>query len=164
MDAVAAVSSIAGILSLVGQALNGIVTLRGFYQDCSAASQSIQRFLKRLNELIQILEDVKELMSKLEQSSSKAVSDNVLASLRIQIEDCSNDVYKWLDTARISMDGSSTGTKATFKRFLFALEKRKIVDIYGEIAIHKDNIVTKLSFIGRYYTSRTYTMVGDVLI
>lgn len=52
MDAVAAVSSIARILSLVGQALNGIVTLRGFYQGCSAASRSIQRFLKRLNELI----------------------------------------------------------------------------------------------------------------
>jgi hypothetical protein len=150
MEAVAAVSSVAGILSLVGQALNGIVTLRGFYQECASASHFIQKFLKRLNDLIQILEDVKELMKKLEASPSRAVADNVLASLRIQIEDCGKDVYRWLEMARKSMPGSTTGTKASFKCFLLALEKQKITDVYVEIAAHKDNIMTKLSVIGRY--------------
>jgi hypothetical protein len=150
MEAVAAVSSIAGILSLVGQSVNGIIALRSFFQDCAEASPSIKQFLKRLNSLIQILEDVRDLMRKLEKAPTKAVKGYILASLQVQIDDCSQDIYKWLAMARKCHPASSTGTKASFKRFLVALEKQKITDIYVEIATYKDNITTKLSMIGRY--------------
>ncbi len=66
-----------------------------------------------------------------------------------QIDDCSEDVYKWLAMARKCHPDSSTGTKASFKKFLVALEKQKITDIYVEIATYRDNITTKLSIIGR---------------
>ncbi len=75
MEAVAAVSSIARILSLVGQSVNGIIALRSFFQDCAAASPSVERFLKRLNDLIQILEHVRDLMRRLENAPTKAVAD-----------------------------------------------------------------------------------------
>lgn len=149
MEAVAAVSSIAGILSLVGQTLNGIIILRGLFKDCESASKSITSFLKRINDLIQCLQDVQELMKKLEESPSKAVSDTILASLQIQLDDCSKDMYMWLKIGRDLIPDSSTGTKAVFKKFLVALEKQKVKDIYEEISAHKDNINTKLSVIGR---------------
>lgn len=146
MEAVAAISSITSILSLVGQTLNGIIIL---FEDCESASKSITSFLKRINDLIQCLQDVQELMKKLEESPSKAVSDTILASLQIQLDDYSKDVHMWLETGRELIPDSSTGTKAIFKNFLVALEKQKVKDIYEEISAHKDNINTKLSVIGR---------------
>lgn len=150
MEAVAAISSIAGILSLAGQALNGIVILRGFFKDCASASVSIRRFMKKLNDLVQCLEAVRELMVKLEESSSTAVTDNILASLQIQIDDCNRDIYRWLDEAKgLMIPSSSTGTKAISKKFVAALEEQKAKDIYSEISVHKENINTNFTLIGR---------------
>jgi hypothetical protein len=149
MEAVAAIASIAGILSLAGQAVNGIIILRGFFQSCSSESHSIEKFLKRLNELIQILEHARDLMTKLKTAPSKIVPESILASLQFQLDDCNKDVYSWLAMAKASLPASNTGTKVAFKKFLVALERQRITDIYMEISVHKDNIMTKLSVIGR---------------
>jgi hypothetical protein len=149
MEAAAAVASIAGILSLTGQAVNGIIVLRGFFQDCASESHSIERFLKRLNDLIQILEHASDLMTKLRTVPLKIVPESILASLQIQLDDCNKDVYRWLAMAKTCLPASNTGTKAAFKKFLVALERQRLTDIYVEISAHKDNIMTKLSVIGR---------------
>lgn len=149
MEAVAAVSSIAGILSLVGQALNGVILRRGIFNDCASASESISLFMKRLNDLMQCLQDVEMLMTKIRNSPSQAVSDTVLASLQIQLDDCSKDIYIWLGVGKKLMPDSSTAAKAVFKKFLVTLEKQKVKDIYQDILVHKDTINTKLSVIRR---------------
>jgi hypothetical protein len=46
METVAAIASIAGILSLTGQAANGVIILREFFQSCASESHSIDKFLK----------------------------------------------------------------------------------------------------------------------
>lgn len=152
MEAVTAIASVAGIVSLVGQTIESIIKLRVFYQDCSEASNSIGRFLKALNGLIQIHENVRDLVKKLEDSMAVDLDKNILASLQIQIEDCGKDVGIWLEKAcacQPMSEMSGTGTRASFRKFLIALEKKKIVDIYQEIENHKNNISTKLSVIGR---------------
>ncbi|KUJ19402.1 uncharacterized protein LY89DRAFT_716917 [Mollisia scopiformis] len=151
MEAVAAVASIAGIIGLVGQALNGIIILRGFFQSCASESHAIQRFLKRLNDLIQIIEHARDLMIKLSSAPPKIVPESILASLQIQLDDCNKDVYGWLAIARECLPASNAGTKAAFKKFLVALERQKMTDIYMEISVHKDNTMTKLSVIGRCF-------------
>ncbi|KAF8847407.1 hypothetical protein BDZ45DRAFT_699232 [Acephala macrosclerotiorum] len=151
MEVIGAIASIAGILSLAGQALNGIIVLQGFFQSCASESHSIQRFLKRLNDLIQILEHARDLMTKLRTAPSKIVPESILASLQIQLDDCNKDVYRWLAMAKPCLPASNMGTKAAFKKFLLALERQRMTDIYVEIAAHKDNIMTKLSVIGRCF-------------
>ncbi|KAH8586236.1 hypothetical protein B0O99DRAFT_75148 [Bisporella sp. PMI_857] len=150
MEAVAAIASIAGIISLVGQTLGQIAKLRGFYQECSEASGSVRRFLKALNGLIQIHEDVRDLMRKLENTTAADANQSILASLQIQINDCGKDVGLWLEKASACQPMAGSGTRATFRKFLVALEQRKIVDIYQEIANHRANITTKLSVVGRH--------------
>ena len=76
--------------------------------------------------------------------------ESILASLQIQLDDCNKDVYGRLATAKTCLPASNTGTKAAFKKFLVALERQRITDIYVEISVHKENIMTKLSVIGRY--------------
>jgi hypothetical protein len=149
MEAIAAISSIAGILSLTGQAVNGIILLRGFFQSCSSESYSIEKFLKRLSDLIQILEHTRDLITKIRTAPSKIVPESILASLQIQLDDCNKDVYRWLAMAKACLPASNTGTKAAFEKFLVALERQIITDIYVDISAHKDNIMAKLSVIRR---------------
>ena len=148
MEAVAAVSSIAGIISLAGQALSGIVKLRGFFNEYASASKSIDRFLRNLNSLLQTLEDVKEIAVKLENVEGFNAK-SVLASLEIQLEDCARDVYDWVKVGSEHHPQSVKGSKAVFKRFLVAANKDSLTDIFRDIACHKDNIILKLSVIGR---------------
>jgi hypothetical protein len=112
MDAVAGASSIAGILSLAGPSVNGIIALRSFFQECAAALHSVERFLKHLNELIRSLEDVRELIKKPENAPTKQIPDTVLASLQGQVNDCSKDVHAWLAMARKLHPALGNGSKA----------------------------------------------------
>ena len=148
MEAVAAVSSVAGIVSLAGQALDGILKLRGFFKEYGSASKSIDRFLRDLNSLIQTLEDVKDVVLKLENVSTFGAK-SVLSSLQIQLEDCSKDVYDWVRVGGEHRPQSVSGSKAMFKKFLVAVNKECIADIFKDIESHKHNIGLKLSLIGR---------------
>lgn len=128
MEAVAAIASIAGIISLVAQTLESIIKLRGFYNDCSEASSSVSRFLKVLNGLMKIHEDVRDLVKKFE-ASSAVDANNILASLQIQIDDCGEDVGIWLERATACHPLFGSGTRSSFRKFIAALKDNKTVDI-----------------------------------
>lgn len=152
MEAVAAAATIAGLISLAGQALEGIVQLHGFFKDCASASKTIDRFLRDLNSLIQAIEDVKAIVARLENVSASTFDNRtILSSLQIQLEDCSKDVYEWVRIASELHVKFTTGGKAVFRRFLVAVNKESITDIFREIGNHKDGLILKLSLIGRYY-------------
>jgi len=148
MEAVAAVSSVGGIVSIAGQVLSGIRKLREFFKDYGSASKSIDRFLRDLNSLIQTLEDVKDVVLKLENVSTFGAK-TVLSSLQIQLEDCSKNVYDWVRVGAEHRPQSVSGSKAVFKKFLVAVNKECMTDIFKDIESHKDNIGLKLSLIGR---------------
>lgn len=150
MEVLAATASVAGILTLVGQTLQGIVTLRNFFQDCSSASKTIARFWRELNLLERTVREVELIAAKLENS----YTTGLLVSLAIQLEDCSRDVGYWLQAAQKSHPRNVSGSKATFKIVLFALKKENLKDYYLEIAKHKSNINISLSAIGRYVNSQ----------
>lgn len=157
MEAVAAASSIAGIVSLAGQALSGIVKLRAFFQNCTSASKTIERLLRDLNSLIQTLEDVREIVLKLDETAAVTFdTKSILSSLQIQLEDCTKDVYDWVKKAEEqhpefgSGRGGLQGSKRRFKEFFVAVNKESLTDIFREIGNHKENITLKLSVIGRY--------------
>ena len=157
MEAIAAASSIAGIVSLAGEALNGIIKLRGFFKDCASASKTIDRFLRDLNSLIGTLEDVKSIVVRLE-GAVAFDTKSILSSLQIQLEDCTKDVYIWVAIASEQHPKFAVGSKATFKKFLVAANKESISDIFKEISSHRDNIALKLSIVGRCATFRTLLM------
>src|ERR1700679_3028894 len=98
MELAGAAASITGILAFAGQAIQGIQKLRNFFQSCAKASKSIDRFLRDLNALIQCLEEVKDIVAKLNNASG-FVADSLLTSLEIQLEDCSKDVHLWVTKA-----------------------------------------------------------------
>jgi hypothetical protein len=148
MEVVAAMSSIVGILGFAGQAITGITRLNDFFLDCRSASKTADRFLKELESLKQAVEQVEGLLKALDHRDVSAVQ-GTFASLQIQLEDCKSDVDGWVAQAEKSRPSFGRGAKSAFKKFLVAVNKNSIKDVFTEIAVHRDNISLKLSIIGR---------------
>lgn len=148
MDVLSAVSSIAGLIALTGQILDGIVKLQGIFSSFKDAPRTISRFLSAPKSLLSTVQDLKDIVHKLE-SASTLIAKSILQSLQVQSEDCSHDVCQW---AKVAANATSTkgSIDTVYKRFLIVLKKESFDGIFKEIASHKDNISIKLSVIGRH--------------
>lgn len=111
------------------------------------ASKSIEKSMKGLNNLIQCLALVRKLMKQLAVRQSIVVTDNILANL----QNCNKDVYRWLDQAEELIPSSSTGGKAILRKFLLALEKQKLKDIYSEISVYEENADANFTLLKRFF-------------
>ena len=145
MEAVAAVSSIAGILSLLGQAIDNTKQLRGFLSDISSASEIVGRFLHDINELLRTLDAVNDLVESLPLSFKVPH----IAFLQAQLEDYTRDVFTWFKIARSLRPASDAGARTWFKKFWVAASDRSVRDIREELDRHNQAICLSLSILGR---------------
>jgi hypothetical protein len=129
MEVVAAVSSVAGIASLVGQSLIGLSSLYDFFKDCRDASKTADQFLRALTSLEGTIKDVETLIDSIKHISDTSTESN-LASLAIHVDDCSNDIHRWLKEAQSCHPEYGPATKSMFKKFLVAVKKQSIKDVF----------------------------------
>ena len=146
MEAVAAAASIAGIITVVGQSIDGLIKFSDFFSDISSASKTISRLLKDINSLIQILEEISNV---LERAQARKQRQN-FASLDIKLGDCAKDVQIWLATARLLRPGSDSGGKAWLRKFRLAVNNTAIQTIRDEIGRHNQTLSLSLAVFGRY--------------
>ena len=146
MEAVAAVASIAGIITVVGQSIDGLIRFSDFFSDLSSASKTINRLLDDINSLIQVLRDIGDV---LEQAEARRRDQN-FASLDVKVEDCAKDVQIWLATARVLRPASNSGGKAWLKKFRLAVNNTAIQTIREEIGTHRQTLCLSLAVFGRY--------------
>lgn len=146
MEAVAAAASIAGIITLVFQSIDGLVKFKELFDDASSASKIIARLLDDINGLIQLLEDVQNVA---EQFEAKKGEQQNFASLDLKLADCSKDVHIWLSTARILRPSAEQGGRAWWKKIRLAVNKDAIQTIRNEISRHRQLISLSLQVFGR---------------
>ena len=146
MEVVATAASIAGIITVVGQSIDGLIKFSDFFSDLASASKTISRLLGDINSLIRVLEDIGRV---LEQAKARGKNQN-FASLDIKLEDCAKDVQIWLATARLLRPASSGGGKAWLQKFRLAVNNTAIQSIREEIAKHKQTLCLSLAVFGRY--------------
>lgn len=148
METVAAVASIAGILSLLGEGVAGIRKVSGFYSDIAAGSKTIEKLIHEINGLLKILSDIQNLVEKMPPDF-----DNLqLASLKIQLSDCVKDIGQWINVSSESRLASESGTKAYLKKIKIAMHKKKIEGMRTEIDRNKQALGVSLTVLGRYNT------------
>ena len=146
MEAVAAAASIAGIITLVFQSIDGLVKFKELFDDAASASKIISRLLDDINGLIQLLEDVQNVA---EQFEAKKGEQQNFASLDLKLADCSKDIHVWLSTARILRPSAEHGGRAWWKKIRLAVNKDAIQTIRNEIDRHRQLISLSLSVFGR---------------
>ncbi len=146
MEAVAAAASIAGIITVVGQSIDGLIKFSDFFSDISSASKTISRLLADINSLIQVLEDIGDVLER----ARARRRDKNLAALDIKLADCAKDVQVWLATARLLRPSSDSGGKALLRKFRLAVNNTAIQTIREEIGRHKQTLCLSLAVFGRY--------------
>ena len=146
MEAVAAAASIAGIITVVGQSIDGLIKFSDFFSDISSASKTIGRLLADINSLIQVLEDIGDVLER----AQARRRDKNLAALDIKLADCAKDVQVWLATARLLRPSSDSGGKALLRKFRLAVNNTAIQTIREEIGRHKQTLCLSLAVFGRY--------------
>jgi hypothetical protein len=148
MEAVAAVSSVAGIASLVGQSLTGLKNLSEFVHDCRNASRTVTRFLDELSTLRQTIEEVDALLLQIKESFEDS-RRNILASLSTQLEDCANNLQRWLAAAQNSKLSHRPKYKRLLQSILVSIRSQDIKDVFKQISSHRQGISLSLSATGR---------------
>jgi hypothetical protein len=149
MAVVAAVSSVAGIASLVGQSLNGLTKLYDFFQGCQNISKTISRFLSELTSLEKVIREVEDLVSKIGNSLQKP-EESILISLTFHLEDCAKDLASWFNFVHEQHLSRKSSAITIFKKILVAIKSKDIKDIFTQISSHRQGISMSLSATGRY--------------
>ncbi|KAG8531405.1 uncharacterized protein KY384_003034 [Bacidia gigantensis] len=145
MEAVAAAASIAGIITLVLQSVDGLIKFKEIMSDSAFASKQINGLLGDINSLIQVLNNVRDV---LEQFEAQKKNKN-FAQLDIKLADCSKDIHVWLSTAKLLRPSSESGGKALLKKFRLAMNKDAIQAIKTEINRHRQVMLLSLAILGR---------------
>ena len=145
MEAIAAISGIAGILTLLAQAIDSTTKLRDFLSEVSSASETAGQLLHDLDSLLQTLDAVTSLVKLLPQESKNS---NVV-SLHLRVQAYTRDVFNWLKVAK-DIRPAQGGTKAWFKKVWIATNIKSVREIRDELDRHKQTIILDLTIIGRY--------------
>ena len=145
MEAIAAVSSIAGILSLLGQSIDGVSKLRGFFLNVSCASRNVSLFLYDINSLLEALHAAKQIVDKLPED----FKDSQITALQIQLDFCTTDVHRLLESASSLRPASEVGAKTWMKQFWNAVNKDVLRNAREDLERHRQAIELSLTVLGR---------------
>ncbi len=98
METLGAAASVAGLLSLAGQAITGIIRLRAFVKDIQAAPRMVNAFLRDVDAFEGSLVQIRQLLSQLQNQRPDLAQELGLDTLQTQLTSCSDDIEQWLMT------------------------------------------------------------------
>lgn len=145
MEAVAAAASIAGIITLAAQAVDGLQKLHALFLDISTASKVISRLLADINSLIGVLHNIENVLN---QAETQRRNQN-FAQLDIKLDDCTKDVTSWLTIAKALRPTSEKGGRAWVKRARLAGKGEIVGRMREEIGRHRQALCLSLAVFGR---------------
>ena len=145
MEVVAAVSSVASIVSLLGQVIGKTKRFRDFIADVSSASTSVEDLLHDINFHLQTLFTFSEMLDTL----SIDIEEHFLRSVHGQLDRYMIDLCRWLEKARAILPSSSIGARKWLKSFWIALNIKSVEDLHLSLDRHSQKINISLEFLGR---------------
>lgn len=148
MEIISASASVAGLLTLAGQCVSGTVKLIQLYEATKQARQRSADFLADINSLLRTLHDVQILLQKIRSEASHDFHDLHMATLKMQLEDCDNDLRAWVAAAQAHEPGGRS-TKRLVKSIWSTVNERKSENIGLKIQKRKADISLALTALGR---------------
>lgn len=142
-------ASIAGLLSLAGQCLDGAIKLHSFWKSIQNASATLRGFLGDLNTLIQALNDVQALLNRLDGCGLSHQPLEGSNSLRYQLQAGNEELQQWIEVAHKTRPREGNGLSAWFARFRIASRTTWPDPVRPGIRDRAQNIGACLSALGR---------------
>ena len=147
MEVLGVTASIVGIISFAVKGLALISDLREFCNEFS--EEATKDFLHDLDISARILVEAKVLCEKIDYLFPNRSSDFRIASLQVQVEDCTRDLQQLLVDAQQRQKFRKK--IRVFKDFLDLVSKNSRTGSRERFRMHQENMKTALSMIGRYY-------------
>ncbi|KAB5566983.1 hypothetical protein GE09DRAFT_1219230 [Coniochaeta sp. 2T2.1] len=151
MEAVGAAASIAGLLGLVGQSIDGLVKLRRFFIFAKDAPAKLKELIEDIAALRDTLDQTQKVLKGLQDDYlypthlHRELLDELIASVTL----CERDVTAWDKNARDSNTGTWKGVKAFFRKAKLAADKDWFDELREKIAGHQRRVSLSLSVLGR---------------
>ncbi|KAL2872958.1 hypothetical protein SGCOL_011905 [Colletotrichum sp. CLE4] len=150
MEAVSAAASVAGLLSVAGHVLNGLVKLNAFIQDFREANARAQRLTAEADLLSQTLIDFKSLLKKLDEN---ALDENrpfwvqQFATFSSRLENCDRDLNldTWTELYR-----PAYGPTSKRRRIVGGISNKRgrdFLEMESKLARHRSQIVLDMGTI-----------------
>jgi len=153
MEVVGAAASIVSIIAFSAKATKFLEEfLQGF------SDQTAVDLLHDISMSAKILTDVKVLCEKISRTQSDPIekSDSRVASLLIQVKNCTQDLVEWYAVAKaMPKNNGKLGPKRVLNQFLVAISKRSRLNVCEKFRMHQDNLKTALALFGRYEIFQT---------
>lgn len=151
MEAVGVAASIAGILSIAGHTIDGLVKLRQFFNSAKGAPKKVRKLLVDIGGLNSTLCQVQPVLDTIRDKHGHphwnltAIVDELLDDIKV----CEEDVREWTAVAQGLDPGSWTGLKAFFRRAKVAAGKDLFDEFRDKISGHRQKVSLSLSILGR---------------
>ena len=141
-EALGIASGIAGLLSLVGQAIEGIIKLRAFAKGFEESAATVNEFVDDLNSFGDSLQQVRDLLKKVSDSARIDVK-----TLRWQLQSCQSSVLSWNQLTRRRQHGLKDEAKAFFTQLGNAANIEGFVEFQSRISTHQLGLQMSLSML-----------------
>ncbi|EXF79573.1 hypothetical protein CFIO01_03690 [Colletotrichum fioriniae PJ7] len=138
MEAVSAAASIAGLLSVAGHVVNGLIKLNGFVQAAKEMDIRTESLNAKVGLLSETLEDVKALLHAYERNISSIVEtswESNIATLRSHLVRCGKDLDEWSKSHKTV--GKSTSKRQKFLDIIQNKRLRGISDMENKLTAHR---------------------------
>lgn len=149
MEVVAGVSSVASLLGIVGQSIDGILKLRRFVYRISTASKTLSGFLQDIDSLKRTLTAVSDLIRQTPEEWLADVEETNFISLVLQVDKCQDDIRQWVEDSAKLDPNSSRSVKAIFKKLRIAGDPGTFSEFHRKVANHQQGIQLSLGILGR---------------
>jgi len=151
MEAVAAASSIIGILGVIGQSVSGLAKLQKFFDEYERAPHLVKKLKRDISGLETTLLEVQEvvqLFQKAENVNSSEILKTSTATLDKQVKLCSDDIKLWVKETEDLNPKLKSGFKTFFTRLKFAmLGAERFQAFASDVIKHRQSIGNSLSLL-----------------
>lgn len=154
---------LAAIAAFAGQAIEGIIKLRAFFNDVSLAPRRTADLLGDMESLENTLLDIQQLITTLERSSIEKLDTGAefnTSILKSHLKACAEDIALWVKVTREADPRSEKGLKAFFKKVKIAADKSGFAELGRKISTHRQRIGISLSVLGRYVINFLQEYIG----
>ncbi|KAK1475350.1 hypothetical protein CABS01_03627 [Colletotrichum abscissum] len=146
MEAVSAAASIAGLLSVAGHVVNGLIKLNGFVQAAKDMDIRTESLNAKVGLLSETLEDIKALLQAYEKNLASIIETSWepnISTLRSHLVRCGKDLDEWSKSYKSV--GKSTSKRRKFLDNIQNKRLRGISDMEIKLTAHRSQLIFDLS-------------------
>ncbi|KXH38446.1 hypothetical protein CNYM01_09582 [Colletotrichum nymphaeae SA-01] len=142
MEAVSAAASIAGLLSVAGHVVNGLIKLNGFVQAAKEMDIRTESLNTKVGLLSETLEEIKALLQAYEKNLASIIETSWelnIATLRSHLVRCGKDLDEWSKSHKSV--GKSTSKRQKFLDIIQNKRLRGISDMETKLMAHRSQLI-----------------------